>query len=312
MVIGAPKCGTTSLFDYLRGHPQVRTPARKELCFFSKFKRHLQPHRLQPSTSWELYTQAFAGARRISAYRDIRPRRRHGAVGRGRGAAPRWRRVAGTSMRRRLLSGDAPENCTTARQLSFEACPFYLGERAAAVEIRAVFPSLRLIALLRNPRERTVSAFNDYIRMGRIRGRHASDAGMEQILDTKLTLLRNGSRTLEDFDMRILTSGVYIHGLEAWGRAWPADQLLVMRSEAFFADTDSAMGRVHSFLGITGRPGRVWAPVNRNTMRRKSRPSRWLNETLDAFFAPYNERLYEWAQHRGLLFGRWANASSSA
>jgi hypothetical protein len=35
VVVGAPKCGTTSLYHYLRQHPQIYLPARKELHFFS-------------------------------------------------------------------------------------------------------------------------------------------------------------------------------------------------------------------------------------------------------------------------------------
>jgi hypothetical protein len=35
LVIGAPKCGTTSLYEYLRQHPQVFLPARKELHYFA-------------------------------------------------------------------------------------------------------------------------------------------------------------------------------------------------------------------------------------------------------------------------------------
>ncbi|HEY2986755.1 MAG TPA: sulfotransferase [Candidatus Binatia bacterium] len=34
LIIGAAKSGTTSLYRYLRAHPQVFMPARKELCFF--------------------------------------------------------------------------------------------------------------------------------------------------------------------------------------------------------------------------------------------------------------------------------------
>ena len=33
MLIGGPKCGSTSLFQYLEAHPQVHHPAQKELCF---------------------------------------------------------------------------------------------------------------------------------------------------------------------------------------------------------------------------------------------------------------------------------------
>jgi hypothetical protein len=35
VVIGAPKCGTTSLYYYLRQHPDVYLPERKELHYFS-------------------------------------------------------------------------------------------------------------------------------------------------------------------------------------------------------------------------------------------------------------------------------------
>lgn len=34
-IAGAPKCGTTSLYDWLSGHPQIFMPG-KELCFFSQ------------------------------------------------------------------------------------------------------------------------------------------------------------------------------------------------------------------------------------------------------------------------------------
>ena len=35
VVVGAPKCGTTSLYHYLRQHPEVFLPSQKELHYFS-------------------------------------------------------------------------------------------------------------------------------------------------------------------------------------------------------------------------------------------------------------------------------------
>ena len=35
-------------------------------------------------------------------------------------------------------------------------------------------------------------------------------------------------------------------------------------------------------------------------------------ETLDSFFAPYNEPLYAWAALHGVPFKRWENASHAA
>lgn len=36
VVVGAPKCGTTSLYHYLKQHPELYLPARKELHYFSR------------------------------------------------------------------------------------------------------------------------------------------------------------------------------------------------------------------------------------------------------------------------------------
>lgn len=36
VVAGAPKCGTTSLYHYLKQHPEVYLPARKELHYFTR------------------------------------------------------------------------------------------------------------------------------------------------------------------------------------------------------------------------------------------------------------------------------------
>jgi hypothetical protein len=33
-VVGAPRCGTTSLWSWLKAHPEIFMPAEKELFFF--------------------------------------------------------------------------------------------------------------------------------------------------------------------------------------------------------------------------------------------------------------------------------------
>ena len=180
----------------------MNPPAHKELCFFSRFKRHLQHHRLSPASSWPLYVSAFEGAAALAARkRQLDPngagaaaamaqRRRQLDPGQSRrrfgGQRVSWAAADGAQLAtsgRRLSS---LPHCEAARRQSFEACPFYLGEVHSAAAIRAVFPRLRIIAVLRNPRDRTVSAFNDYVRVGRIRGRNASAAGMEAVVAEKV------------------------------------------------------------------------------------------------------------------------------
>ena len=110
---------------------QVQPPSRKELCYFSHFKRHMQRRRVMASSSWELYTKAFAG--REAQLADRRFRR--------------------PSLPEPHAPGTGATGCASVGRHSFEACPFYLGEVHAPLAIRAVLPDLRAIAVLRNPRE---------------------------------------------------------------------------------------------------------------------------------------------------------------
>lgn len=58
-VIGAPKCGTTALCNYLRGHPQVYIPRTKEPHFFA---RDLWQYASQYYKSRDDYLSLFADA----------------------------------------------------------------------------------------------------------------------------------------------------------------------------------------------------------------------------------------------------------
>ena len=63
LIIGAQRCGTTSLFHYLAGHPRVAVPREKELHFFD----------LQYQKGFRWYVDCFAGTdTRKSARRAIR------------------------------------------------------------------------------------------------------------------------------------------------------------------------------------------------------------------------------------------------
>ncbi|MEW6072942.1 MAG: sulfotransferase [Planctomycetota bacterium] len=80
VVIGAPRCGTTSLFHWLRQHPGVYLPVRKELHFFSY--PILAAHCAGPGdrealaglvASWDEYQAHYAGAREEAAVGEVSP-----------------------------------------------------------------------------------------------------------------------------------------------------------------------------------------------------------------------------------------------
>jgi hypothetical protein len=65
LVIGAPKGGTTSLFEYLRTHPEVHMPEGKELSFF------VAELNWRRGVGW--YRQQFAGADGARAVGEASP-----------------------------------------------------------------------------------------------------------------------------------------------------------------------------------------------------------------------------------------------
>lgn len=77
-IVGAPKCGTTALYDYLRQHPQIFMPFHKEPLFFGSdlqrrygrmspteyaalFRDARHDQRVGEASTWYLYSSTAAG-----------------------------------------------------------------------------------------------------------------------------------------------------------------------------------------------------------------------------------------------------------
>lgn len=74
LVIGAAKAGTTSLYDWLRQHPQVFMPAEKEPHFFSYGPDNPAPAYLHiPLRGWADYAAIFEGAGAARAVGEASP-----------------------------------------------------------------------------------------------------------------------------------------------------------------------------------------------------------------------------------------------
>ena len=126
IVIGGQRCGTTAFFATLRQHPELFMPSRKEPRFFAFVD--------QPP--------AFVGP-----------------------GAERFRQET-------VTEGPAYQALfapATPTQRCGEASPIYLSATHAGVgaaAMRRLAPDVRLIALLRQPAERTYSAYWHHRRLG--------------------------------------------------------------------------------------------------------------------------------------------------
>jgi hypothetical protein len=178
-----------------------------------------------------------------------------------------------------------------------EATPYYLYHPSAAARMARVVPDARLIILLRNPVDRAYSHYNHAVRAGQ------ENLTFEDAIEVEELRLRGETgKMAEDnrynsFNHRwfsYLSRGLYADQVSTWLDAFGKDQMLIMKSEDFFADRSAALGRATDFLGLTrwefrhtrarGRSytGNRYGPIAPATRKR-----------LDDYFRQHNLRLYE-------------------
>jgi hypothetical protein len=126
-IIGAQKAGTTSLYHYLKQHPQVYMSPVKEPFFFSS--------KIDPNG--RVVKERFGGPVRV-----------------------RKPRFANLDEYRKLFEGVEGEKAIG------EASPLYHYAPGTAERIKRFVPDAKVIALLRNPADRAYSAFLYALRIG--------------------------------------------------------------------------------------------------------------------------------------------------
>jgi tetratricopeptide (TPR) repeat protein len=227
IIIGATKCGTTSLFTYLNQNPQVLAPHKKEINFFND--------NFNLGVSW--YLAHFPAIADLSEF------------------------VTG------------------------EASPFYIYDQQVITRVKQLFPDVKLIAMLRNPIDRTISEYY-----------HAVNRGLEKRtldelidLEKKRLIISSRNKALEKFGY--LLNSIYVEKIAQWMNEFPAENILIIKSESFFVDTATVMQEVCQFLGISAPTLEEHIAHNVGTYPPVSADIR---QKLQDFFLPYNQELEQY------------------
>jgi len=268
-IIGANKCGTSSLYRYLLGHPSVLPCAEKEPNFFGAhdpeyIAQHIDDYfALFPTVddtgpvtlAWEASDEA----------------------GRGKHTTLTVERSGG----RPYITGEA--TASTFHDVSPALLHRYL-------------PDTKLIVVVRDPVERAYSHHRMYQRFYAAGYDEEGPVGdFESDVAAELDAHRRGAPT------RYLGPGFYIDLLESWEEVYGTDRMLVLTTDdlADPSAADAAMVRIEGFLGLpdghdTAILGRRFNRADVATMS----PS--LRRTLADLYRPYNERL---ERHLGRRLG---------
>ncbi len=230
IIIGSQRCGTTSLYTYLAQHPQILTPIKKEMDFFS----------------WHF-------DRGIDWYLAHFPR---------------------------MPVGEQFLTC--------EASPSYFDYLEAAERLYSAFPEVKLVVLLRNPVDRAISQFY------RLTDLNWEVRSFDQaISDEVARLAQNPAYIIGEEPGNYLARGRYIEFIKNWLAFFPKEQLLVLKSEDFYAGAAATVKQVLEFLDLPEYQLPEYQNANPGSYQPVSESVRhWLRD----YFRPYNQQLEEYLE----------------
>lgn len=176
-------------------------------------------------------------------------------------------------------------------QRIFEASPSYLFHQLVPQRIHQALPTVKLIALLRNPTHRAISHYLFEKR----RGRETLEI-MDALLQEEERLKPiYASGNFNDVNYRVFSyksRGLYKCQLERYFQYFPREQLLIIPSERFFAEPVKYLRMIFDFVDVNAschipdlRP--------RNVASNRIEVARKVYDFLDDFFRPHNHALYE-------------------
>ena len=133
--------------------------------------------------------------------------------------------------------------------LTGEATPNYLENYYTAARIYREFPDVKLLAILRNPADRTISQYYHWARIKR------ENRSLQEAINADLEKLSK----IEDITAEkkywkqpgnYIGRGLYVEFLQKWMEVFPREQFLILKGEDLYETPAATMGRVFDFLGL--------------------------------------------------------------
>ena len=289
VIIGFPKTGSTSLWNYMSQHPQVRVYYKKEAHFFHKpasFVRDPLP--------WYAYLRGY-------------------------------QKITADHLRKGVILGDhtpgyiwrVPWNCKYDSTHHFGCANRAFPINSTAVNIRVMIPRAKLVVLLRDPVDRAYSHFLHFEDPTNCEKRkrspqcfHQKASDLVQKLSSCWAHEAGGNvwdprcawsplgETAWMQNERALSLGLYFIFIKKWQEYFPSSQFCVLDLEHFATNIEQGMRMIEQCVGIKAHGGYKKTEINRRATKAGVQPM--LDETralLQTFYTPYNHALCRMKLH---------------
>jgi hypothetical protein len=210
IVVGAQKAGTTSLFEYLKHHPEIYLPDGKEVPYFSNDTAYKR--------GWRSYMENLA--------RDDQ--------GEAADPARKW----GTVTPHYMVGGVYESTSDLAGSAGYD-------ERTVPSRMYECLPDARLIAILRDPVNRAVSHHRMAVTTGR--ETRSFDEAIDQLLHADAL---DSSRTRPREITGYIAWGEYRRILAGYFDIFPREQILVVFTDELERDPAQVVSRIQEFIGV--------------------------------------------------------------
>jgi len=179
------------------------------------------------------------------------------------------------------------------RQQTFDASPSYFIHSQVAQRIHALYPDIKILILLRDPVERTLSHFFY---------KHPIGKTIEEVLEKEMDLIRGNEASLFSPDNRgvipftqlptlYIVKSLYQLALLHWLEYFSPEQILLLKAEHLFKSPGQTLDTIFSFLGA--RPPHCPSFDIHNQGKPKKAVLPQLIKKLQLYFKPFTQKLYE-------------------
>ncbi len=179
------------------------------------------------------------------------------------------------------------------RLFCFDACPYYLFHPFAVERLAQAQPDVKVMVMLRDPVRRAESHFHHSVGHG-----HETLGFDEALAVEERRLAGEADRMQQDWTYwshshehhSYVSKGLYADQIERLYRHYPVDQVMIVQSEAFYAEPNRILADVTGWLGLP--PVELDVSDERNG-HDYEKMDQAIRDRLIAVYREPNERLFE-------------------